>query len=168
MDRKIQKFVLIPHTYWENFRDNRGKTVQKTTTFPTDGLFTAFKQGETNQTKAQSEKVDALGNSSNYTENANNLESFFGSKIGKDYYKKQILSLLLKGPSIKISNARTIIVNNVDTEIGVISFINAIRSQTKDITSLHETILKELNLPTSLITNKNVRQKREKWISFSF
>ena len=129
----------------------------------------AFKQGETIQTKAESEKVDALGNySSNYTKNSNNIESFFGSQIGKNYYKKQILILILKYPIIEISNARTIIENNVDTAIGVISFIKAIRSQTKDITSLHETILKELNLPTSLITNKNEKQKREKWISFSF
>ena len=156
MDRKIQKFVLIPQTYWESSRDNSEKTVQKHPLFQRTYSLQLLNRAKQIKQKLRVTKLKRVEILQFIQKTADNLESFFGSQIGKDYYEKQILSLLLMCSSIKIFNAETIIVNNVDTEIGVISF-NSTRSQTKDIRFLHKTILKVLNLPTSY--------HEQKWIS---
>ena len=167
MDKKIRKFVLVPQFNWENYLEKTEQSLEMNHSFPTDGLFSGFKHNNKIQNKEQ-EKPGEVLNHSQSIEKADKLHTFFASQIGKDYFKKQILEILLNSPNSKISNSRTIVVNNVDTEIGVIAFLIAIRSQRKDITALHENILSEINLPTSLISNKNVQQKKEKWISFSF
>ena len=157
------KFVLIPEYLWNQLQKSTDFTKQPGN--PLSYFVKPDSEDFHNTTKSAQSRPE--GTVRGVSETTKLLRTFFRNQLGKDFYKKQILDLILDSAKVKISNSQTIIVENLDTEIKVIDFINTVRSQ-KTISPLHETILKALDLPSSLITNKNVRQKQEGWISFSF
>ena len=107
------------------------------------------KEEKTEKSIAQTQKVELKGEEDEKLEETVNgektekLKKFFYLKIKTNGYKKERLQELFKSDAIKFSNDLTIIANNVDTNIPVLSFFDTIRSSKKrSFTDLHQLVLK--------------------------
>ena len=164
MGKETHKFVLIPLFLWDQFNSHK-KAGESTYSFPDDGFFQS--NTETESDKKPIKEIEKLPKeilSGKTEEVKQKLLSF----IGSDHNKKKILNALFESPQIKISANLTIIVDNVDTQINVATFINSIRGKKAQISDLHYVILKAIGLTTSLVNNPHVEQQQGSWLPYSF
>ena len=195
INNSTKKFVLIPQQLWDRYSslEVTNKNVQLDTTktvssteeqTPTNSIFVKQKEEKIEKSIPQTQKVELDGTEDQKLEETVNgekteqLKKFFMLKIKTNGYKKKILQELFKSDAIKFSNDLTIIANNVDTNIPVLSFIDTIRSSKKRaFTDLHQLVLNTVNIPSHLIVNPNAikneqikKSDQEKigWVPFTF
>ena len=115
----------------------------------------------------KSQKEDTAGDTTRSLKN--NLKQNYLKQVRKDPYKKKLVSALFGSSKIKFSNNHSIIVNNVETNIGILSFVNTVRSkkQNTNFTELHQLILDNIDTEPSWILNPSATQNQDDWIPYN-
>ena len=134
----MDEFVLIPATMWNSFMKPEPTVSSKIAPLPED-------------VPPPKKKVKVESMSDRIT---SQLTNFHVKK------KKNIVDALLKNDRIESSPRDTIILDSVDTGIGIREFAETFVKETKDgLPPIFNSILSVLNLPSQSVRNKNALEE---------
>ena len=180
---EIQRFVLIPYSSWESQQQQQQhqqtvvysqsnnndplKPYDKATSIlinkPSDTLPEAVPQQQQQQQQQQHSPPPPVSLKTTAVREALELE------LKKDFYAKKILDQLFATESIEFSTTNTIIVDNIDTKLKVIDFIQTLRRKTGAVDDRHILVLDHLNLNPQLVNNRNALNRESgDWLPFAF
>lgn len=162
----VESFVLVPFTLWEKKcketpreEFNSGTSREPRNIESSKQLsFTRTRQAPTIQAQSeleQNQKQDVR------------ITTFFGGTPATKKKSQIILQKMRDSSLINFTSDDNIIVNDINTDIPVASFINDLNKKRVLIPQIYLTILSILKLPHHLVSNENaLSENRGDWLPF--
>ena len=152
---EVKKFVLIPKELLgpeeENYRNPTARSIKKRNSFPSYQKAKEEVSSEKTNLPPKELKTDLEFHYKNNPETLKNIKEMYENK------------------RLKISFFNTIIVNNVDTEVDIKTFLHSIKVKKAPFDPNYFLIVKVLNLRPHLVENNFLRtQYGSEWFNYSF
>ena len=164
-----EEFILIPLSLWEStlnkhpqpkFPEKLSLQMSNKQNTPNQQTMNTLKG--THQSTPNQQTMNTLkGHQDDY------IKSSFNGNTTEKKYKVEILQLIRSSSTVDISMNGTLVLDNVDTNISVETFISDLRKSKTTIPDVYLTVLSRLKLPARLVINEYALAKdRGDWITF--
>ena len=90
--------------------------------------------------------------------NFDSTNSAVNAKL-KPSNNKHLIDLVLNFPRIRLSQSKTIILDNLDTKESIVDFVCALKRKKTDFPDVYFIILEATQIPIKLYINKNAKGK---------